>query len=115
MATTTVQTSTLAEGFSLQASHGARKDVPTSLNFHKDNEDGSPPEPSYVERPQTYERPVNTHNVTVEDVRGREEQFSIYKQGFQIHQHVSKEKDFLDDDHIKEVYYPETEQLLKDA
>lgn len=112
MAATTVQTFTQPTGFSLDAST-ERKDVASSLNFHKDNEDGSPPAPSYVDRPETYERPVSTHSVTIQDVRGREEHFNIYTQGFQIHSHSSQEKDFLDEDRIKEVYYPETEQLLK--
>jgi len=35
------------------------------------------------------------------------------KTGFQIVKHASAEKDFLDDDQIKKVYYPEVEELLK--
>ena len=116
MATTTTQTSTLPDGLSLQgAAHGQRKDVVTSLNFFKDNEDGSPPEPNYANKPSSYDRPVDAHPVTIGDIRGREAEFSIYKQGFQIHQHVSQEKDFRDEEQIKSVYYPETEQLLKDV
>ena len=113
--TTTTQTSALTEGISLQGAHPTRKDVTAELHFHKDNEDGSPPAPTYVDNPKSYYRPVETHNVTIGDIRGREDEFSIDKQGFQIYPHVSQEKDFLDEEHIKSVYYPETEQLLKDA
>lgn len=115
MATATVQTATQPGGLSLEAASPQRKDVATTLNFHKDNEDGSPPAPTYVDKPQTYERPVSEHRVIVQDIRGRDEEFNIYKQGFQIYPHISQEKDFVDDDRIKRVYYPETEQLLKDV
>jgi hypothetical protein len=115
MATTTVQTSTQSSGLSLQGASAAPKDVSTVLNFHKDNEDGSPPQPSYVNKPESYFRPADSHRVTIHDIRGKEDEFSIYKQGFQIHRHVSQEKEFVDDERIKSVYYPETEKLLKDV
>ncbi|KAL1598002.1 low-affinity methionine permease [Paraconiothyrium brasiliense] len=83
----------------------------TVLHYFKPNADGSPPAPTYVDRPETYIREPETHNVTVRDVRGKEDQFTLDKNGFQIYKHVSKEKDFLDDEKIKAEYYPETEQL----
>ncbi|KAI1464577.1 uncharacterized protein F4812DRAFT_160087 [Daldinia caldariorum] len=90
-------------------------DVDTVLNYYKAPEDGSPPHPSYVDRPETYTRPAEPHQVHITDVSGREDEFTLDKNGFQFYRHVAQEKDFLDDDHIKAVYYPETEQLLKDA
>ena len=90
-------------------------DVSTQLNYYKDPGDGSEPAPSYVGKPETYERPFEPLDVVVEDIRGREDQFTLDKNGFQVYRHESKEKDFIDDDQIKSVYYPETEQLLKDA
>ena len=91
------------------------QDVETTLNYFKPNEDGSPPHPTYVDRPETYNRPVENHPVTVHDVTGREKEYSLDKNGFQFYKHKSVEKDFLDDEQIKAQYYPETEQLLKDA
>ena len=41
--------------------------------------------------------------------------YTLDSHGFQIYPHTSKEKDFVDDEKIKAEYYPETEQLLKDA
>nr|ANM86433.1 hypothetical protein [Cladonia uncialis subsp. uncialis]AUW31030.1 hypothetical protein [Cladonia uncialis subsp. uncialis] len=90
-------------------------DVPTKLNYYKDPGDGSEPAPSYVGKPETYEHPHEPLDVVVEDIRGREDQFTLDKNGFQIYRHASKEKEFTDDDQVKSVYYPETEQLLKDA
>jgi hypothetical protein len=51
----------------------------------------------------------------IHDIAGDENKYTIDSHGFQYVKHESKEKDFLDDEKIKENYYPEIEQLLKDA
>ncbi len=89
--------------------------VNTTLNFYKESEDGSPPQPTYVDRPETYDRPVLSVPVTVNDVTGRESQYTLDGNGFQFHRHTAAEKEFLDDAQIKAGYYRETEQLLKDV
>ena len=89
--------------------------VHTTLNYYKPAEDGSPPKPTYVGKPETYERPVNPVDVTVTDIRDDEKNYNLDKTGFEIYRHTSIEKDFVDDDQIKAQYYPEVEQLLKDA
>jgi len=53
--------------------------------------------------------------VTVRDVSGRESEYTLDGNGFQFYKHVSTEKEFVDEEKIKEKYYAETEQLLKDA
>ncbi|KAB8269553.1 amino acid permease-domain-containing protein [Aspergillus minisclerotigenes] len=63
----------------------------------------------------TYERPSVELAVTVHDVSGHELDYTLDKNGFQYYYHESREKDFLDDEKIAREYYPETEQLLKDA
>ncbi|KAK7179858.1 hypothetical protein DPSP01_004591 [Paraphaeosphaeria sporulosa] len=122
MATAAVQHAQSTPSFAHQiinkptASSASRpQDVDTVLHYFRPNADGSPPHPTYVDKPETYHREPESHNVTVRDVRGKEDQFSLDKNGFQFYKHVSKEKDFLDDEKIKAEYYPETEQLLKDA
>jgi len=92
-----------------------KHDVATELYYYKDPGDGSLPAPSYVGKPQTYLRPHETQNVIVHDIAGDEEKYTLDSHGFQFVQHESKEKDFNDDEKIKAEYYPETEQLLKDA
>jgi hypothetical protein len=89
--------------------------VATTLNYYKDPGDGSEPHPSYVGKPDTYQRPSETLDVTVHDIRAHEDRYSLDKNGFQVYRHVSVEKDFVDEEQIKAQYYPETEQLLKDA
>jgi hypothetical protein len=89
--------------------------VQTTLNFLKEKEDGSPPDPTYAGRPETYDRPVTSLPATIHDISGHELDYTLDSHGFQLYYHESKEKDFQDDDKIKREYYPETEQLLKDA
>lgn len=98
-----------------QTSTYTPRNVNTTLNYFLPNADGSPPKPSYVGRPETYFRPTDPHPVTVHDIRDSESQYSLDTTGFQVVNHESKEKDFVDDAHIKEVYYPEVEDILKKA
>jgi hypothetical protein len=54
-------------------------------------------------------------DVVVTDISGHEAEYHLDNHGFQIYKHNSTEKAFVDDEKIKAEYYPETEQLLKDA
>ncbi|KAF2682293.1 hypothetical protein K458DRAFT_444352 [Lentithecium fluviatile CBS 122367] len=63
----------------------------------------------------TYDRPFEVHAATVRDVRGKESEYTLDGNGFQFYKHTSEEKEFVDDEKIREVYYPETEALLKEA
>jgi hypothetical protein len=90
-------------------------DVTTQLFYYKDPGDGSKPPPNIVGKVDTYERPSESLTHTVKDIRGNESQYALDTHGFQIHVQESQEKDFLDDEQIKAVYYPEVDQLLKDV
>src|SRR6266487_5680270 len=95
-----------------QASEALKpRDVVTTLHYYKDPADGGPPHASYTDRPETYYREPLSQQVTVHDIRGTEDQYTLDKTGFQIVKHASAEKDFLDDDQIKKVYYPEVEEI----
>lgn len=89
------------------------KDVQTELNYYHDT--GAPPEPAIVGKPESYNRPVDTHKVTVRDVRGREGDYGLDTTGFQYVRHESVEKTFDDEDRIKDAYYAEVEQVLKNT
>jgi hypothetical protein len=91
------------------------RDVIATFNYYKDPEDGSPPAPNYVNKPGSYERVPISQQLVVHDVRGTEDQYTLDTTGFQIYKHESVEKDFVDDEQIKNVYYPEVEELLKAA
>jgi hypothetical protein len=91
------------------------RDITAIFNYFKDNEDGSPPHPSYVGKPETYYRPTVALQATVHDIRGSEDKYTLDTTGFQVVNHESAEKDFADDEQIKSVYYPEIEDILKKA
>ncbi|KFY38846.1 hypothetical protein V494_04174 [Pseudogymnoascus sp. VKM F-4513 (FW-928)] len=92
-----------------------KHDVETELNYYQDPGDGSKPVPYYVGQPNTYERPTVAQKTVIHDITGEEEKYTLDSHGFQVTRHESKEKEFLDEERIKEVYYPEVEQLLKDV
>src|ERR1700757_4322408 len=53
--------------------------------------------------------------VTIEDARGREAEFTLDRNGFALVKAPTAVGDFYDPDEIKRVYYPEVEQLLRDT
>lgn len=89
--------------------------VQTTLNFFKESEDGSPPSPTIVGKPESFNKPSISLPVTIHDVSGHELDYSLDGNGFQFYYHESTEKEFLDNEKIEREYYPETEKLLKDA
>jgi hypothetical protein len=79
-----------------------------------------------TERPRTYaydpppdvprSTAVNTsHRVPVRDARPIATEITLDALGFGLIEHRSAVRDFYDDDEVKQVYYPETENALKDA
>ena len=90
-------------------------DVYADFYYYLDPGDGTLPEPLNVTKPSSYlEKPKDIRTMLVHDLRGQEDHFSLDKNGFQIHRHISKEKDFLETEPIEKRYLPEVEQLVKD-
>src|SRR6516225_7146866 len=52
-------------------------------------------------------------DVTIEDARGREAEFTLDRNGFALVKAPTAVVDFYDREEVKRVYYPEVEQLLK--
>jgi hypothetical protein len=78
------------------------------------------------ERPRnyTYEPEAGTprttivsepHQVAINDIRAASRKFTLDGDGFAIETHHSKVTNFLDEEQIRTIYYPEAEQLLKDT
>ncbi|KAK4663101.1 hypothetical protein QC763_700810 [Podospora pseudopauciseta] len=89
-------------------------DVTTILNYFKDNDDDSAAIQRTVDSgAETYASKFEPQKSVIHDIRGNESQYTLDVQGFQIVGHDSKEKCFLDDEHVRNIYYPETEELLK--
>ena len=95
----------------------APHDVSTTLNYVSSAQPKD--EPTYT---YTYDPPEGTprtnvlreaFHAVIHDVRGREHEFTLDTAGFQFVKHISAEKEFADDERIKDVYYKEVEELLK--
>jgi hypothetical protein len=52
-------------------------------------------------------------NIRIEDARGRENEFTLDRNGFQLVKARSAVVDFYSPEEVERVYYPEVEQLLK--
>ncbi|KAF2133780.1 hypothetical protein P153DRAFT_362846 [Dothidotthia symphoricarpi CBS 119687] len=94
-----------------------RGPVTAPLSFFEAPADGSKPH-NYVEPlPNTPQRNFGDDwtDVTLQDLRGQEQNFTLDKSAFDTYQNVtSEEHDFTDDERIKRVYYPEVEKLILD-
>jgi hypothetical protein len=55
------------------------------------------------------------HEVRIEDARGRESQFLLDRNGFQLVRSSSRVADFYSPDEVERVYYAEVERLLRDT
>ena len=56
----------------------------------------------------------DTTAAKVHDIRGRDGDFSLDENGFELHHHTSQEKDFDDEARVKTIVYDEITQLLKE-
>jgi len=87
----------------------APADGATPYNLAGDNVENPPPGV-----PQRNYDEFN-HEVTIHDIRGREQEFDMNVNGFGTISNISsQEKLFDDDERIERVYYPEVEKLLLD-
>jgi len=90
-----------------------RGPVRAELNFYAPPADGSQPINWAGDNPHN-NFGDDLHETTIDDVRGREAEFTLDKDAFAIITNVppSKETAFTDDESIKQNYYPELEELL---
>src|SRR6478752_260782 len=94
-----------------------RGDVTATLNFFNPPSDNSTPYNHVDTPPKGLPQRNFTDNpqpTVIHDIRGHESKYHLDRDAFQVIQDVppSSEVDFVDDDSIKENYYPELEQLL---
>ncbi|RXW11466.1 hypothetical protein EST38_g14389 [Candolleomyces aberdarensis] len=54
-----------------------------------------------------------TREMAIENVRGKEDEYTLDNAGFQFNRSPAKHTSFLDDEEIKKEYYPETIELYK--
>ena len=69
-------------------------------------------DPTFVGREQNWTPDVR--KVVIEDVRGKEDEYTLDNAGFQFCRCPSKHTRFQDDEEIKAEYYPECIELIKE-
>lgn len=89
--------------------------VQTTINYYRDPGDGSEHAPSIAGKRSTFNQPSIDLDTVVTDITGSEDQFTLDSHGFQLVDNISRMKEFDDDDRIKEEYYPEVEQLVREV
>jgi hypothetical protein len=93
------------------------RDVPTTFNYYEPLGDEPPFQYTYVRTDGGPQDNIgkNPQQAVVHDARGKEKEYglSLDTSGFQFLKHESVEKDFTDEERIKDVYYKEVEELLK--
>ncbi|KAG6041477.1 hypothetical protein E4U41_004054 [Claviceps citrina] len=93
-----------------------KHDVVTTLNYWDDPGDGSKPTPIFIGNGRiSNKRPHKAWEVSISDVSGDEDQYTLDCHGFQYCHHQSRERSFTSDDQIRDEYYPECGQLVKDV
>ncbi|XP_006463573.1 hypothetical protein AGABI2DRAFT_120383 [Agaricus bisporus var. bisporus H97] len=95
--------------------------VPATIKYSVPPKDGSQAHRHTLTDPVTGLAEKNFEEehmgVTVENVRGQEHLYSLNRTGFQFCEHPTKMRasDFRDDEKVKEEYYPESIQFIKDV
>ncbi|KAL3300186.1 Cytochrome P450 [Colletotrichum asianum] len=95
-----------------KSSSGVPRNVRTTINYYQDPGDGTEHASSIAGKRSTFVHPSIDFETVVTDITGSEDKYTLDSHGFQLHRHVSQEKEFIDDQKIKDLYYPEIEQLL---
>lgn len=95
--------------------NSAMKSVQSTLNYTVDTgvkpvtQSNSPGQVRVTQNSGKYQ----AHEVTIHNGRQYDGVFTLDKEGFLLVRHETQVKDFYDDEEVKRVYYPETEQLVK--
>jgi hypothetical protein len=75
------------------------------------------PKPEHLDpnvKPAFGRFPIVPEKMTVEDLRGREGELSLEREGFMLLHWPSRVKNFRDPDEVRSVYVPEIESMLKE-
>ena len=93
------------------------RDFQTQLQYVKVSEDGKALGPSTWGKTDYEEDREQLVPATIHDARGRQGDFSLDKNGFQLIKHttVMKKEDYNSEENVKNIYYPEVEQMVKDV
>lgn len=113
---TTAVTSTSI--FDIESVGEEKRDITTLLNYWKRLENRSISvdfsTPGAQERLDELSNLNEAHAVLIHDVRGDESKYTLERNGFQyVHHHVKELEDCSNEEQVREVLLPATEELVK--
>ncbi|KAI1170658.1 hypothetical protein F4777DRAFT_104739 [Nemania sp. FL0916] len=114
---TIVTTAPAQQVLALNGTKPGKRNVSTFINYYRDPGDGSAPMPIRIsDKTVKNERPHVAIPMTVADVTGDEDQYTLDANGFQFCRRATdlREADFHDAELVAAKYYPQASQLLKD-
>ncbi|PFH47203.1 hypothetical protein AMATHDRAFT_77307 [Amanita thiersii Skay4041] len=92
--------------------------VKASISYGVRPADGSPAYQHINANPVTGKREKNwtlkEREVEIENIRGKEDSFTLDTAGFQFYTRPAKHKSFTNDEEIEKEYYPESAELIKE-
>lgn len=89
------------------------KVIEADINYWLESPTGQPYSVIYPGTAGSRRLEWDTRKVQVTDLRGREDEFDIDKNGFQIVPFTTEEKAYDDDERIKQSVYPEAVELIR--
>lgn len=89
------------------------RNVHTTINYYRDPGDGTEHAPSIAGKRSTFNQPSVDLETVITDITGSEDLYTLDSHGFQLFRHASTLEDFSDDQLIKDLYYPEVEDLVR--
>ncbi|KAF6844636.1 hypothetical protein CMUS01_00926 [Colletotrichum musicola] len=92
---------------------GKPRNVHATINYYRDPGDGTEHAPSIAGKRSTFNQPSIDLETVITDITGSEDLYTLDSHGFQLYRHTSTLKDFSDDRLIKDLYYPEVEDLVR--
>jgi len=96
----------------MAAAVASPREVPTTLYYYLEPRDGGTIQ-TYPGTAAEKRRKHVPKDTVVHDMRPSLSDLTVDKCGFQLVDHVSREKKFDDEDTVRETYYPETAELIK--
>ncbi|KIW26502.1 uncharacterized protein PV07_09592 [Cladophialophora immunda] len=94
--------------------NGTAHVVQGTINYYLDPSKGGYTE-FYPQTAGSFRRKYDPHPAQVADIRGFETEFNLDKHGFAIVQHESEEKEFADEEQVKDRLFSEVADLLKEV
>lgn len=92
----------------------APESINTDVSYFLSPEDGGGSTHYIVGSVGSRRRKFDPHPTRIINIRGKEEFFSLDTHGFELVRYPAEEKEFADDEKIKEGYYHEVEKMMKE-